>query len=451
MSNPPDDIQIVEKFCCGRNWEYYDDLKQKQLAFAFKPSEEDKTHWMDVGFTKLTHLLIHLKNLYGGLDKFELVFFQEDKGEPFYIKEESGKKIIFIHLDSYRAYGRQINPLIEDLKVTKYAKEIQKVFSKRVPIAFFKKEDPSVLVNELKNSYYKIIEDLIKEFETLSEPQKQELKEVFEHSKLGTETIKKYVEMNPEAPEKQLKLFLEVIDKLGQKEVEELLNSILKSKISGVFIKFIARLPLAEQNRIIKKMPQMSKMYDRYIQLGKSLKEFRKKIKEHMDSVKKNEKDIHQFLTENYWLLGIEYFDKEIDSDIDATGKITMKTRIGMKHADFIIKRLDGLDKCVVIELEEANDKIFNTDGTLSKKVYEGIYQAIDYYIEQRVGGFNSKGIAVIGSICGMNLSKEQKHRLGLLTETFHNIEVLTYTDIIDKAQTTLDFFDRYEKLKKTI
>jgi len=114
------------------------------------------------------------------------------------------------------------------------------------------------------------------------------------------------------------------------------------------------------------------------------------------------------------------------------------------KKADFIIERIDGLDKCIIIELEEANDPIFTKDGGLSKKVYDGIHQAVDYYIEQKSRNINSKGLAVIGSIIGERLTAKQKRKLTLLKETFHNVEILTYDDIIAKADSTLNFWRSY-------
>jgi hypothetical protein len=402
MEDDIKDIEIIDKFCVGRGWKYYEDLKQKEVCFAYKLDEKEKEIIMDVGFPKLRHLLSFLKEKYG-LDGFELIFFNTDKPEPFYIKEKNGKKIVYVNIEIYRSYGDELNPIIRDLRVIKCGNEIWSKFSKMVPIAFFNKEPPSVLTQRLKESYYTVIENLIREFEGMGDEQKKKIKETFEHSKLGTEVIEKWVKFNPDAPEVQLKKFIQVIEKLGESEVEELLNSILNSKISLYFIRTLSKLPITEQNRIIRKMPEMAKMYDRYEKLKKSLKEFEKKIIEHQNSKNKDEKDIHKFLNNNYWLLGIEYFDKEILSDITSEGKLTGDTKIcNRKHADFIIKRIDGLDKCIVIELEEANDRIFNKDGSLSPEVYDGITQAVDYYIEQKSMGMNSKGIAVIGSTLGM-------------------------------------------------
>jgi len=445
MSNPSNCFKIVDSFCCGANWQYRDKLKKKNIHFAFKPSVEEEKHWKDIGFKKLTHLLMFLKKAHHGLDNFDLVFFRGSHSQDYYTKVEHGKPIISVNIDRYLEYGVELNSALNELKIQKYARKISHEYSEKVPEKFFNGESKKSLIRELKKSNYTILENLIKEFDKMSVRQKRDLKRAFEHSKMGTEIIKEYIDLNPEAPKIQLKKFIEVIEKLGEEEVGELLTSILKSKKSRLFIKQLSKLSIKEQNKIFKKLPEMSKMLDRYEKLQVSLREFKKKIKEHKNSPRKDEKDIHKFLAKHYWLLGIEYFDKQIFSDITPEGELTGDTKIGKrKHADFVIERINGLDKCVLIELEEANDLIFNKDGSLSKEVYDGIHQAVDYYIEKKSKNINSKGLAVIGSIMGERLTAEQKKKLILLKETFHNVEVLTYDDIIEKADNTINFWKSY-------
>lgn len=170
---------------------------------------------------------------------------------------------------------------------------------------------------------------------------------------------------------------------------------------SSEFLKYISNLPADQSQKIIKKLPAMDIMFNRYEKLTKSLKEFKKLIDKHNKSETNDEAEIHKFLTKHYWLMGIEYVDKEKLSDYDAEGNRVNETKLyaSRKHPDFIIKRLDGFDKCVVIELEDANDPIFKKNGEFSKKVYDGILQATDYNIEQKFRDLHSKGIAVIGSL----------------------------------------------------
>ncbi|MDD5417203.1 MAG: DUF4263 domain-containing protein, partial [Candidatus Aenigmarchaeota archaeon] len=164
----------------------------------------------------------------------------------------------------------------------------------------------------------------------------------------------------------------------------------------------------------------------------------------HKQSKNKNEKEIHQYLVNNFWLLGIEYFDKTINSDIDCNGKKTKETKRGRYAADFIIEKLNGVkDRCLIIELEEANDNLFTKEG-ISYDIFDGIKQAVVYSIKEELHGKFSKGIAVVGSIKGMNLSKKQRKELELLRNHLHKIEIWTYEDIINKAETSLKFFEKH-------
>lgn len=443
------DFPLKDSFCCGAessSFGYYPELKEKEIFFAFKPNDTEKDMWSKYGFTKLRHLLSFLEKKYGGLENFEVLFFRRTCSKPFYVTTENGKNWIKINLDSYTKYGSEIDSAIKHLQLDKYAKKIWGDFSKRVPKNFFSGKPQTSLVEELENSYYNLLESLIKEIDKMSDIEKKNLKKALEHSSLGTELIKEYKKLKPDAPKIQLKTFLEVIEKLGEDDVGELFDAIIHSKISEYFIKHLLKLPRKEQNKIFKNLPEMSKMLDRYKKLQKSLRKFEKEIETHRKASKKDEKAIHKLLIKHYWLLGIEYFDKKILSDYTADGKLTKDTKIGnRKHADFIIKRIDGLDTCVLIELEEANDRIFNNDNTISKEVYDGISQAVDYYIEYSSQGYNSKGMAVIGTISGTRLNKEQKQKLSLLKESFHNVEILTYDDIIQKARNTLNFWRSYE------
>jgi hypothetical protein len=449
MPIAPSEMPTVESFCCGKSWtRYYKPLNQKRIDFKFKPTDEQKIRWQNDGFTKLKHLLYYLKKINHGLDKFELGFFNGESDQAYYLTSKGGKNHYLVNIDSYVKYSNDINAVIQELRVTKYSRKISYEYSMKVAQNFIIGEPSSTLVKELRDSHYTLLEGLIKEFDRMTANQRDELKNVLEHSKVGTELIKKYRKLEPGAPEIQLKVFLEVVEKLGEKEVGELLDSILKSKASRYLIKQISKLPQKEQSRIVKKIPEMQLMMERHEKLKKSLSTFRKMVKDHKESDKKDELEIHKFLTKDYWLLGIEYFGQDVHSDVTPTGARTNETKItSRKHADFIIKRMDGtLDTCTIIELEEVNDAIFNKDGTLSREVYDGISQAVDYYIEHRSQKNRSKGMAVIGTTQGLRLTNEQKEKLSLLKETFHNVEILTYDDIINQAENTIRFWETYEE-----
>jgi hypothetical protein len=47
--------------------------------------------------------------------------------------------------------------------------------------------------------------------------------------------------------------------------------------------------------------------------------------------------------------------------------------------------------------------------------------------------------------------SKKWKEKIATVSEYLGNIEVLTYDDLIERAQNTIDFFENYEKEKEGV
>lgn len=452
---PPFPLSIIDQFTMGERWRDTDKRKKKELYFAFQPDVEEKKRWKQVGFAKLPHLLTFLRKEYGTLDNFDVVFYREQTPEQFYKANLGNVNIVFVNLSSYLSYGQEIDPKIRRLRVTKYAAKLKREYNKKIPVAFFNKELPSTLSLQLQKSNYAILEEILRDFENgeidseneTGVSAKQEVTKLIEGSKIGMEIIGRYVKLEPESPKIQIKLLSKILNKMEPEDVEELTNLILNSKVYKFLLKNITKLSSGEQKKIAEKLPEMIKMHNGYEKLKKSLQGFEEKIQEHMDSKTQDEKDIHKYIVNHPWLLGIQYFGRKILSDIDESGNKTGKTTMGGgKRADFIIRRMDGDDICVVIELEEANDKIFRKNSTFSKKVYDGIMQAADYCIEQKMLGYHPKGMAVIGSLPIGKLLKEHKDRLRYLAEEFPNVEILTYDDIIERAKTTLKFFEKSEK-----
>jgi hypothetical protein len=109
---------------------------------------------------------------------------------------------------------------------------------------------------------------------------------------------------------------------------------------------------------------------------------------------------------------------------------------------DYEIERLDGSHDGIVFEFEEANDPVFLKNGRISKRVMDGINQAISYVAFKRLEGEYSKGIAVIGSVKHAN--KTQLKQLRILASAV-NVEVLLYEDIISRAERVIHFFQSRE------
>jgi hypothetical protein len=461
-------IKILRKFRIRKKYGFSARFKEKDICLAYDVHPDTLTKWELSGFWKCQRLLTYLEHKHKKLDNFELILFECEEAENFYEIRKDGVINIYLNYPKFVKYCRHIDKFLRKLKVIEYSDELRSLINEKIARGFFENVPIEILEREVETTNFKLIEKILSEFDNLSDEEKKKLLEKLEHSEMGSKIIEpivnKYKNLDPNAPEIQLKLFIGTIDRLGSESTKELLQAIVKSKISTPFIRdilkslesepklyhlfvdWLPKLSLSKKIALLSKLPDMVKLYDRFRKLKRSRDEFKRRIEEEVADTVQKEKEIHQFLIDNYWLLGIEYFNKRLLSDIDETGQRTEETRMGRLRPDIIIESIDGEeDLFKLIELEAINDKIFNDDGTLSPKVFDGINQVIRYVIETRIEGKYSKGIAVIGSTSGMNLDEKQKTRLILLEESFHNVEIWTYEDILRKANSTIAFFESYE------
>lgn len=450
MKNVPkhsiDISDVVETINVGSFWgNRYTELQKKPIMFTYHLTKEERMKYEQVGFARLPNLATYLKKKFGGLDKFDLIFFKDFKNEkePIIIQETSETTNVFINILVFQKYQKTIQPLINKLRVTKYANSVSKEYHQKIPKAFFNNKSPDSLVTDLQKSDYKLLEKWISAFDKMDENEKLSLSKAVEHSSVGNYLLKKYKIMKPEEPKIISKKFLNVIPELDSEDFKEVIK-MLRTKKGKLFFNFLRTLPQSDTNKIVTKIPEMIRMHDHYEKLKVSLKDFKKMIQRHVASKTKDEKEIHLFLNKNPWLLGIEYFDsKKILSDFDSSGKITGDTKISRRrHADFLVQRLGGYDKCVTIELEEANEKIFNSNGEISSEVYDGINQVISYVILQRSQGQFARGLAIIGYFELEKLSKQEESQWKYLVEEHRSVDVMSYGDIIRKAENALEFWE---------
>ncbi len=453
-------------------YKFADKFQKKEIFFTFKIEADLKETAYKTGmFTKIAPLLKYLEGTYKrDLDKYKLIFYNKDQDKrKYFTVEKAGLIEWWINLDEYKEICKPIRETTKEPSFIKQFSAKRTEISSEIPDYFFNNKELTPLINKFDEYNYKIYDEIFKTIDNLPENEKEKILSSFQRSKSGSEGFDKIKNLAPESPEVQLKLFLKVADKLPDKDLTELFNFLIDSKVSSKVINetlksieskparyklltdWVKLLSDEKQIKLSEEIPEAIKIYSRYKMLKKSREAFNKKILEHLASESQDEKDIHRFLIKNWWLLGLQYFGQKILSDYTSEGERTSETRLphtGLA-ADFIIDRLDGEeDRCFLVEIEEANDKIFNQNGTLSMKVFEGINQAIRYVIETKLNGKYSKGIAIIGSVLGMKLTDEQKHRLLLLKESFHNVEVLTYDDLLKTADSTIRFLEEYTKRK---
>ncbi len=189
-------------------------------------------------------------------------------------------------------------------------------------------------------------------------------------------------------------------------------------------------------NQTVKYMSKLFKQNreNRLPEFENDLKEFEKLV-----SLAKLEGQLQKFLTKHTWLLGLEY-------ENSIPQKIAPKNRY-----DFYVEKYDGFAD--IIEIKKSNDELFDKNGKITAKFGKAIQQLIDYIDKALHYGdsktlskemdFNfekPKGILIIGR------QGKDPAKLKNLNFYFHNIEILTYDDVLSRAN---NIIKQLQNLKK--
>lgn len=196
-------------------------------------------------------------------------------------------------------------------------------------------------------------------------------------------------------------------------------NSSLREKHEELMIAFRTK-----QEEVLK---------SRVVEFEQNIDSLRKLINE-VEANKVSEQDLQLFLYNHSWLFGTEYVNAE-----------PQKLRGAHSKFDFYLERFNKTND--IVEIKLASEKIINKDGSLSAKVSQAIDQLIDYMEssqasahsrviseEEGIKELRPRGIVVIGN----DLNPEAKNKLHKWNYQFAHITVLTYTDVLKRANVIL-------------
>ncbi len=154
-----------------------------------------------------------------------------------------------------------------------------------------------------------------------------------------------------------------------------------------------------------------------------------------------NEVEIQKFLKENIWMFGNDYVH------IVENGKINAQNILDMVPQDFE----SYID---VIEVKLPTEKLFHFDeshknyycsskltkATAQTQNYiyelEGISQSEEYQRDNNCKIVRPKGIILFGSVEPLN--EDEKRYLRILNSSYHNLQIITYQQLLEKAKNTL-------------
>jgi len=162
----------------------------------------------------------------------------------------------------------------------------------------------------------------------------------------------------------------------------------------------------------------------------------------------KNEVEIQAFLKDNVWMFGNDYIY------VVENGKINAQNILDMIPQDFE----SYID---IIEVKLPTEKLFNFDTShnnyyssapLTKSIaqtqnyiFELEKKTTDekYQFENRLKIIRPKGIILFGS--QEPLVDEERQYLRILNSSYHNIQIITYQQLLEKAKNTLSIWKERE------
>lgn len=150
------------------------------------------------------------------------------------------------------------------------------------------------------------------------------------------------------------------------------------------------------------------------------------------DTVKESE--LQEFLYNHSWFFGTEYINAE-----------PQKLRGAHSKFDFYLERFNKTKD--IVEIKLLSDQIINKDKSISAKVIQAVDQLIDYMEssmaaahsaviskEEGIQELRPRGIVIIGS----DDSEDSKEKLHRWNYQLAHITILTYKDILEKAESVL-------------
>jgi len=161
----------------------------------------------------------------------------------------------------------------------------------------------------------------------------------------------------------------------------------------------------------------------------------------------KNEVDIQKFLKNNIWLFGNEYTFIVRDEKINPENILDIIPKNIENYVDIIEIKLPTEE---LFLLDRSHNNYYPTSH-LTKAIsqtqnyifeLENKNQDIKYQKDNQCTIIRPRGIILFGS--GKALCDTEKKYLRILNSSYHNIQIITYQQLLEKAENLLSFSDIY-------
>jgi len=225
-------------------------------------------------------------------------------------------------------------------------------------------------------------------------------------------------------------------------DIEEIKKQLReKQETIVIFEKQNTEARIDHEKLLQKYMEQKEKlMHSRIDEFKQTVQDLKQKIQD-ADSQKIPESELQEFLYQHAWLFGTEYISAE-----------PQKMRGALNKFDFYLERYNKTKD--IVEIKLLSDQIINQNGNISTKVVQAIDQLIEYLEsstaaahstviseEENIQELRPRGIVIIGKDNG----KKAREKIHKWNYRLSHIQLLTYTDVLDRAESVIKHIERQE------
>ena len=163
----------------------------------------------------------------------------------------------------------------------------------------------------------------------------------------------------------------------------------------------------------------------------------------------KNEIEIQQFLKENIWMFGNDYAFVAENGRINAQNILDMAPQNLESYIDIIEVKLP---KAELFHFDKSHDNYYSS-AELTKAIaqtqnyiFELEKKTVDeeYQHQNNCKVIRPKGIILFGGQIPLN--DEESKYLRILNSSYHNLQVITYKQLLEKAKNTLRMMEKSKK-----
>lgn len=163
----------------------------------------------------------------------------------------------------------------------------------------------------------------------------------------------------------------------------------------------------------------------------------------------KNEVDIQRFLKDNLWMFGNDYVYIVENGKINAQNILDMVPQNFESYIDIIEVKLP---KEKLFNFDESHANYYSTShltkaiAQTQNYIFELEKKTVDeeYQNENSCKVIRPKGIILFGSQDPLN--EEERQYLRILNSSYHNLQIITYQQLLEKARNTLRIWRENEK-----